>query len=180
MSMKAVIPLGLFLVLAGLFGIGLTLNPSQLDSELIDQPVPSFEIEDFDASAPAFRSEDLVGRTTLLNVFGSWCVACLVEHPKLMELTRDDSLYIVGLNWRDTREKASNWLDRHGDPYDRIGFDEFSFAAIEMGVTGAPETFIIDPEGRIRYKHTGPITDEVWAETLAPIIRKINAEAAPS
>lgn len=172
--LKGLIPLALFAVLAIFLAIGLTRDPSKLPSELIDRPLPTFEMETL--SGEPIASADLVGEVAMLNVFGSWCVACLVEHPLMMELTARGAVKIIGVNWRDTKDNADRWLARHGDPYETIVFDADSRLAIDLGVTGAPETFIIDRKGRIRYKHTGPITEDIWDETLRPLINTLNAE----
>ena len=172
--LKGLIPLALFAVLAIFLAIGLTRDPSKLPSELIDRPLPTFEMETL--SGEPIASADLVGEVAMLNVFGSWCVACLVEHPLMMELTARGAVKIIGVNWRDTKDNADRWLARHGDPYETIIFDADSRLAIDLGVTGAPETFILDRDGRIRYKHTGPITQDIWDETLRPLINTLNAE----
>lgn len=172
--LKGLIPLALFAGLAVFLAIGLTRDPSKLPSELIDRPLPTFEMQTL--SGEPIVTADLVGEVALLNVFGSWCVACLVEHPLLMELSARGAVKLIGVNWRDTRPNAERWLSRYGNPYDPIIFDSDSLLAIDLGVTGAPETFIVDKKGRIRYKHTGPITDDVWTETLRPLINTLNAE----
>jgi cytochrome c biogenesis protein CcmG/thiol:disulfide interchange protein DsbE len=172
--LKGLIPLALFAVLAVFLAIGLTRDPSKLPSELIDRPLPTFEMETL--SGEPVTSADLVGEVAMLNVFGSWCVACLVEHPLMMELTERGAVKIIGVNWRDTKDNANRWLARHGDPYATIIFDADSRLVIDLGVTGAPETFILDRDGRIRYKHTGPITQDIWDETLRPLINTLNAE----
>jgi len=172
--LKGLIPLALFAVLAIFLAIGLTRDPSKLPSELIDRPLPTFEMETL--SGEPIASADLVGEVAMLNVFGSWCVACLVEHPLMMELTARGAVKIIGVNWRDTKDNADRWLARHGDPYETIIFDADSRLVIDLGVTGAPETFILDRDGRIRYKHTGPITQDIWDETLRPLINTLNAE----
>ena len=172
--LKALLPLALFAGLAIFLAIGLTRDPSTLPSELIDRPMPEFDLTTLDGDA--ITQDDLVGEVALINVFGSWCVACLQEHPTLMQLARDDTVKIVGVNWRDERGDALAWLDKHGDPYDTIVFDAESDLVIEIGVTGAPETFVLDPTGRIRYKQIGPITDEVWRDTILPVINAIELE----
>ncbi|MAP94101.1 MAG: DsbE family thiol:disulfide interchange protein [Ponticaulis sp.] len=177
MSLKAFIPLGIFAALVVMLMVGLTLNPKELPSEFIDKPVPEFELESLLEGEPPVRSADLQGDFFLLNVFGSWCVACLVEHPYLMELKANDAIHIVGLDWRDKRTDALDWLQRHGNPYDVIGFDEFSEVAIGLGVTGAPETFLVDPQGQIRYKQVGPITPEIWLTEFVPRIDAIKSGA---
>lgn len=172
--LKGLIPLALFAVLAIFLAIGLTRDPSQLPSELIDRPLPTFEMQTL--SGEPVVTADLVGEVALLNVFGSWCVACLVEHPLMMELSESGVVKIIGVNWRDTKANAERWLTRYGNPYDPIIFDADSHLAIDLGVTGAPETFVLDRKGRIRYKHTGPITDDVWTDSLRPLINTLNAE----
>jgi len=122
--------------------------------------------------------QSLEGRITLLNVFGSWCQACLIEHPTLLRMNEQTSFDLVGVNWRDTRPDASLWLDRFGDPYDFILFDQQSKLAIDLGVTGAPETFVVDANLRIRYKHVGPITEVVFEQTFVPLIAALLEESA--
>ncbi len=126
------------------------------------------------AATSGLASTDLRGEVSLLNVFGSWCVACAVEHPFLMKLKADGVVPIHAIDWREKNRAAGPaWLARRGDPYTRVGDDPDSRAAIALGVTGAPETFIIDRSGVIRYKHVGPITAEVWSKRLWPIVRKL-------
>ena len=158
MTWSRFLPAGIFVILVVFLGIGLTRDPSVLPTEMIDRDLPRFELEELRDETRTVTRTDLVGEVALVNVFGSWCVACLQEHPTLMNLSRDGTVRIVGINWRDKRGEALNWLTRHGDPYETIVFDEQSDLAIELGVTGAPETFVIDAAGRIRYKQIGPIT----------------------
>lgn len=177
MTWSRLLPVGLFGVLIIFLAIGLTRDPSVIPTEMIDRDLPAFEL-------PELRDEELVteadltGEITLLNVFGSWCVACLQEHPTLMRLAEDETVRIVGVNWRDDRTDALEWLAEHGDPYETIIFDEQSDLVIEIGVTGAPETFILDPAGRIRFKHVGPITPDVWQNTIQPVIAALEQEVA--
>ena len=173
MSLKAILPLGIFAALVIMLAVGLTLKPKELPSEFIDKPLPTFELENLFPDQPPVSSEDLKGDFFLLNVFGSWCVACQVEHPYLMELQEEGQIRLVGLDWRDKREDAIAWLDRLGNPYDEIGFDEHSEVAIGLGITGAPETFLVDPEGRIRYKLVGPMTPEIWETDFLPRIHAL-------
>ena len=176
MKLSRLLPVGLFGVLVIFLAIGLTRDPSVIPTEMIDREMPAFELTELRDEAVTVSQADLVGEVTLVNVFGSWCVACLQEHPTLMELSRDDTVRIVGINWRDDREDALAWLVKHGDPYDAIVFDAESELVIEIGVTGAPETFVLDPTGRIRYKQIGPITPEVWSKTIRPVIDAIESE----
>lgn len=175
-AFKALLPLGLFLALAVMLGIGLTRDPSALPSEMIDKPFPDFSLSTLYDETASHTEEILTGEITLVNIFGSWCVACVQEHPKLMELSARDDIKIIGVDWRDTREKAQRWIERYGDPYDVILFDDTSQLAIDLGVTGAPETFIVDRNRNIRYKHVGVITDDVWVRDLYPVIEQLRAE----
>lgn len=176
MSWSRILPVAVFVVLAIFLAVGLTRDPSVIPTEMIDREMPEFELASLHDEGVKLRTDDLVGETVLVNVFGSWCVACLQEHPTLMALSRDGTVRIVGVNWRDEREDAIAWLDKHGDPYADIIFDDESDLVIEMGVTGAPETFVLDPSGRIRYKQVGPITPDVWRETIRPVIDAIALE----
>lgn len=171
------IPLILFAVLVGYFWVGLGENPRQLPSVLIDQPVPSFSLEPIAGRWRGLNSEDLTGEVSLLNVFGSWCVACRVEHPMLMRIKEQNLIPIHGIDWRERDPQAGPaWLARRGDPYTLIGADPDSKAAIAFGVTGAPETFVIDATGVIRYKQIGPITPDIWEHTLWPIVQRLRGE----
>jgi cytochrome c biogenesis protein CcmG/thiol:disulfide interchange protein DsbE len=166
-----------FLVIAGLLGMGLRRDPAILPSMLIDRPLPAFDLQNApgrDQGRP-LASTDLRGEPTLLNVFASWCVSCRVEHPMLMRLARDGEP-LHGLNWKDGERDGARWLDEFGDPYDRVGHDPTGRTGIDLGVTGAPETFVIDRQGRVRYRHVGPITEAVWADTLAPMMAELRAE----
>lgn len=171
-------PFAIFCVLVIFLAIGLTKDPRSLPSQLIDRPLPKFKLFQLNAAAEQVSNEDLTGTLTLLNVFGSWCQACLIEHPTLLKLGEMESFDLVGINWRDQRVDADRWLNRFGNPYDYILFDGDSDLAIELGVTGAPETFIVDAAGRIRYKHTGPITDDVYIEKIATVIEALRSEIA--
>lgn len=170
------VPLALFAVLAGYFWIGLGKNPHEVPSALIDQPVAAFALAPLEGRSRGFTSQDLVGQVSLVNIFGSWCVACRIEHPFLMQLKQQNIIPIFGIDWREKDRLAGPaWLAQHGDPYTLVGDDPESRAAIAFGVTGAPETFIVDASGIIRYKHMGPITPEVWEEKLWPIVRRLQA-----
>ncbi len=176
MAWSRFIPAGAFVVLVVFLGIGLTRDPSLIPTEMINRDMPAFELTELYDETQRVTDADLIGEPALVNVFGSWCVACLQEHPTLMQLNQDDTVRIVGVNWRDGRDDAIKWLQRHGDPYETIIFDGESDLAIEMGITGAPETFILDRTGRIRFKQIGPITSDVWRETIRPVLDALAAE----
>jgi len=173
---RALLPLGLFLLIGIAFAIGLTKDPRRMSSELIDQPFPDFALSELHDETETLTQEMLSGQVSLINVFGSWCVACNVEHPILMDIASRKDVNLIGMDWRDERPKAKRWLAERGDPYVKIIFDDESILAIKLGVTGAPESFITDKTGNIRYKHVGVITPEIWQETLLPIIATLKAE----
>ncbi len=174
-----VVPLVLFLVLAGYFAVGLTKDPSKLPNMLDGQPVPAFSLAPLQGrDDKGFSSTDLLGEVSLVNIFGSWCVACRVEHPFLMTLKQNNLVPVHGIDWREEDPEAGpKWLKRFGDPYTLAGDDPKSKAAIAFGVTGAPETFLVDKKGVIRYKLVGPLDETIWRETLAPLVEALRAEA---
>lgn len=171
------VPLAIFLVMVVYFAFGLTRDARVLPSVLINKPVPPLVLKAIEGSAQGFSTEDLKNQVTLVNIFGSWCIACKVEHPFLMELKKANVVPIYGIDWREVNRKdGPAWLKRFGDPYTRIGDDPNSKAAIAFGVTGAPETFIVDHRGIIRYKHAGPINYEIWRRTIGPIIDQLRLD----
>lgn len=173
--MRALIPLAIFGLLIIGFAFGLTRDPSVLPSEMVDRPVPHFTLPSVYEDQPEITEAVFQGRISLLNVFGSWCAACVTEHPKLVEIGAQTDLQLIGVDWRDTREAGQRWLSRYGDPYDAVIFDDTSLLAIDLGITGAPETFLVDQAGRIRFKHVGIITDDVWEDDFLPRIAKLRA-----
>ena len=174
--MRALLPLGLFLLLGIAFAIGLTKDPRRMTSELIDKPFPQFTLTELYDESEVLTEDMMRGQVSLINVFGSWCVACNVEHPVLMDIAKNNEVRLIGMDWRDERDKAKRWLAQRGDPYTKVIFDNESVLAIKLGVTGAPESFITDKMGNIRYKHVGVITPDIWRETLLPIVETLEAE----
>lgn len=160
------------------FVIGLRNDPRILPSAMIDRPLPDFDLPPVRAEEIGFKHNDIEGQVALINVFASWCVACRVEHPTLMRLSKDKRVKLYGVDWRDKRADGSAWLKAFGDPFIHVGEDQNSKLAIELGVTGAPETYIVDRTGRIRYKQIGPITDEIWKETIEPLMTALENEGA--
>ncbi|MSO97396.1 MAG: DsbE family thiol:disulfide interchange protein [Rhodospirillaceae bacterium] len=173
-----VIPVAVIAALIGAFGkrlldVNRGDDPHLIPSVLLNTPMPEFDLAPLPGREPGLATRDLKGSVSLVNVWGSWCVACLAEHPTLMALQRENAIPIQGIAWRDSPSASLAWLAQRGDPYARIGQDPKSVAAISLGVTGAPETFVVDATGVIRYKHIGPITPEVWQTTLAPLIAQL-------
>jgi cytochrome c biogenesis protein CcmG/thiol:disulfide interchange protein DsbE len=153
--------------------VGLTRDPSTLPSPLIDKPVPAFELPPLAGRAgTGFSSADLEGRVSLVNVFASWCVPCRVEHPLLMALA-EDGVAIYGIDYKDPADKAAGWLAELGDPYRAIGADKDGRVAIDWGVYGVPETFVIDATGRIRHRHVGPLQPRDIEGTIKPLLAEL-------
>jgi cytochrome c biogenesis protein CcmG, thiol:disulfide interchange protein DsbE len=174
-ALKFAIPLAIFAALLAFFAVGLTRDPREVPSPLIDKPAPPFRLERLADAATPFTPGDMKGKVWLLNVWASWCVSCRVEHPLLVELSRRSLVPIVGLNYKDQREDGLGWLAKFGDPYVLSAFDVDGRVGIDYGVYGVPETFLIDKQGVIRYKQIGPITPQAWEKTLLPMIRKLQA-----
>lgn len=170
MKAKFLVPLALFLVLAGFLAYGLTLNPREVPSPLVDKPAPAFRLATLASPGTEVGLDDMRGQVWLLNVWASWCVACRQEHPVLMALARENVVPLVGLNYKDARPDALGWLEQHGDPYKVSVVDADGRVGIDYGVYGVPETFLIDREGVIRYKHIGPVTPEAVRDVLMPKI----------
>ena len=166
-------PLAVFAGIAAVLAVGLTLNPREVPSPLIGKPVPRFELPPVRGRAPGLASGDLQGEVSLVNVFASWCVACKEEHPVLMRMQREGLVAIHGLNYKDRPEDAQKWLDDMGDPYTRTGADIDGRVAIDWGVYGVPETFVVDRGGRIAHKIIGPVTPKLLEETLRPLIARL-------
>lgn len=167
------VPLLAFIALVVVLGIGLTLDPRMIPSPLIGKPIPEFSLPPVKGRILGLASADLKGEVSLVNVFASWCVSCREEHPVFMDLRKRGVLPIHGLNYKDKPDDAARWLDELGDPYTRTGADLDGRVAIDWGVYGVPETFLVDREGRIAYKHIGPVTPQVMSEKLMPLIEKL-------
>lgn len=171
--MTKLVPLAVFIALAALLGWGLTRDARKIPSVLIGKSVPEFALPAVQGRSLGLSSDDLQGDVSLVNVFASWCVACRAEHPLLMRLARAGRVPIHGLNYKDEPDNAARWLDRLGDPYTRTGADLDGRVAIDWGVYGVPETFVISKDGRIAYKHIGPITERDMAQKIEPLIREL-------
>lgn len=170
-----ILPVVLFLMVGAALGLGLRRDPSILPSMLIDRPIPAFDLGGLTPADPGLASSNFSGKPLLLNVFASWCVACVMEHPMLLRL-QSQGVTIHGLDWKDEPDDGAAWLAQRGNPYTLIGSDPNGRTGIDFGVTGAPETFVIDGHGRVRYRHVGPITPEAWTEILQPMLDRLEAE----
>ena len=166
-------PLLALIALVLVLGIGLTLDPRKVPSPLIGKPVPDFSLPPVKGRTLGLASGDLKGEVSIVNVFASWCVACKEEHPVFMQMKREGLVPIHGLNYKDRPEDAQKWLDEMGDPYRRTGADLNGRVAIDWGVYGVPETFLVDREGRIVFKQIGPVTPQLVKEKLLPLIEQL-------
>lgn len=171
-------PLLLFAGVVVFLAIGLTLDPREVPSPLIGKPVPDFALPPVERRALGLASSDLKREVSLVNVFASWCVACKEEHPVFLQLQREGFVPVHGLNYKDRPEDAARWLDTLGDPYTRTGADLDGRVAIDWGVYGVPETFGVDRDGRIAYKHFGPVTPDVLEKKLRPLIAGLRSGGA--
>lgn len=171
-----ILPLSVFLILAVYFAIGLTKDPSILPSALINKPVPEFSLPPIEGGpGKGFSSADLKGNgVSVVNVFASWCVPCRAEHPQITRLAQLKVATVYGFNFKDKPKDALKWLKQLGDPYAAHGADTNGRVAIDWGVYGIPETFIIDNDGVIRYKYVGPITARRLDREILPIIKKLS------
>ena len=168
------IPLGLFVLLVAFLAMGLSRDPHEVPSPLINKPAPTFQLPQLHQPAKTFSAQEMRGKVWLLNVWASWCVSCREEHPLLMELARSGLLPLYGLNYKDKREDALSWLNEFGDPYLLSAADIEGRVAIDYGVYGAPETYLIDREGVIRFKQVGPITTELLQQKILPLAKELS------
>ncbi len=166
-------PVLTFAVIAAVMAYALFfLNPKEIPSELVSKPAPEFKLDPVPDYGPGLETAHVKGgKITLLNVFASWCVACMVEHPTLMELSKGGKVEIFGLNYKDKPDAAAKWLGKHGDPYSRTGMDLNGRVGINFGVYGVPETFIMGPDGTIIDKIIGPITEKDLKTRILPRIQ---------
>jgi cytochrome c biogenesis protein CcmG, thiol:disulfide interchange protein DsbE len=168
---RFLLPLVLLAVLVGFLAVGLDRDPSYVPSPLIGRQAPAFSLPSLDDPARAVTSEALRGDVSLLNVWATWCVGCRAEHEFLLQLARSSGIRILGLNWKDDPVLARRWLAELGNPYAAIAVDADGRVAIDWGVYGAPETFLLDRDGRVLYKHIAPLTEAVWMTEFMPRIR---------
>lgn len=176
-NVLAFLPLTVAAMLALVLAWGLTRDPSDLPSTLIGKPVPDFTLPPVKGRTLGLSSADLKSEVSLVNVFASWCVACREEHPLFMRLAAQGTVPLHGLNYKDQPDDAEKWLDSLGDPYARTGADISGRVAIDWGVYGVPETFVIGADGRVAYKHIGPVSEEALTGTILPLVEELRRQA---
>lgn len=170
---RFMLPFTVFLGLLSLLGAGLALDPTAVQSPLVGKPAPAFKLTQLAASSQTFGPQDMKGQVWLLNVWASWCASCRQEHPLLMELAHRRVVPIVGLDYMDQAADGNQWLAKHGDPYQLAVLDRDGKVGIDYGVYGVPETYVIDPQGVIRLKLTGPLSAEIIERQLLPLIEAL-------
>ena len=175
--MRRFLPLFVVIALMALFAAALRLNPREIPSVLTGQPAPSFTLPHLHESEASASSTAMKGRVWLLNVWASWCIGCRVEHRTVLELSKD--VAVVGLNYKDEPEEARKWLSEHGDPYLFSAVDADGATGLEWGVYGVPETYVIDDEGIVRYKHVGPLDETALRENIMPLLERLRGEETP-
>lgn len=176
-NLFAYVPIVAVAGLVGVFAVGLGRDPSILPSTLIGKLVPDFDLPPVQGRSLGLSSANLRGQVALVNVFASWCLACREEHPLFMRLARDKVVPVHGINYKDAPDDAAMWLDTRGDPYTRTGADRNGRVAIDWGVYGVPETFVVGADGVIAYKHIGAITEQVLSETILPLLSRLRGKS---
>jgi cytochrome c biogenesis protein CcmG, thiol:disulfide interchange protein DsbE len=175
---RALIPLAIFIALVALLFYGLQLDPRKVPSPLVNKPAPTFELASLEDPSKMVTNEILMGQVSLVNVWASWCPSCRQEHGELMLIARDNDVQVVGFNWKDTRAEALEMLRRYGNPYVVSAYDPDNKYGLHWGVYGAPETFVVDGEGIIRYKHIGPVDRNVWETVIRPIVEQYRPQTS--
>lgn len=170
------IPVVLAIALGIVLFAGIGKDPNHLESALIGKPIPVFSLADLQDPEQTHHDDVFVGEVSLLNVWGTWCPACRDEHDDLVRLAREEGVRIVGLNYKDNRDLALEWLDKLGNPYALSLYDPQGKLGFDLGVYGAPETYVIDAQGIVRYRHVGVVTPEVWQQTLEPLVLQYGGE----
>jgi cytochrome c biogenesis protein CcmG/thiol:disulfide interchange protein DsbE len=172
-SLRFLIPLALFVALAWFLYAGLSLNPREVPSPLIGKPAPAFALPRLDDPTQTVKREDLLGKVWVMNVWASWCAPCREEHPLVIALAKQRKVPVIGLNYKDRPGDARNWLERLGDPYAATLIDFDGKVGIDFGVYGVPETFVIDAQGLVRFKHVGALTPQVISQKLEPLLKEL-------
>jgi cytochrome c biogenesis protein CcmG, thiol:disulfide interchange protein DsbE len=176
--LRYAVPLGAFVVLAAFLAVGLDRNPREVPSPLIGKPAPTFALATLHEPQRTITTQSLRGQPWILNVWASWCVACREEHPLLVAFAKRKSVALYGLNYKDQRDAGIRWLNALGNPYDASLFDADGRLGLDFGVYGVPETFVVDAQGVVRYKHIGPLTPAVLENKIEPLLKTLQTGAA--
>ncbi len=171
--MRFAIPLGVFIIMVGLLGYGLKLDPKKVPSPLIDKLAPAFSLPQLHAPQKQLTQRDLLGQVWVLNVWASWCVSCRAEHEVITRLANEKLVKVIGLDYKDQPDEGRRWLKQFGNPYYASIMDIDGRVGIDWGVYGVPETFIIDKDGLIRYKHIGPVTHRSLEAEIIPKLKEL-------
>jgi cytochrome c biogenesis protein CcmG/thiol:disulfide interchange protein DsbE len=174
-SLRFLVPLAIFVVLAAFLAVGLKLNPREVPSPLIGKPAPAFALPRLDDASVKISREQLLGKPWVLNVWASWCGPCREEHPLVIDLARRYPIAVYGLNYKDRGDDARAWLREMGDPFAATLVDADGKVGIDWGVYGVPETFVIDKEGCVRLKHIGPLTPQAVRDKVEPLLKELGA-----
>lgn len=174
MNRILLVPLVLFIALVAFLLIGLRRDPHEVPSPLINKQAPAFQLAQLQVPDKTFSAQEMRGKVWLLNVWATWCVACREEHPLLLEYSKTGAVPIYGLDYKDDRAAALRLLDEEGNPYVLTASDPDGRVAIDYGVYGAPESYLIDRDGVIRFKQIGPLTEDVWQNRILPLAKKLN------
>jgi len=178
MKIRFVLPLFFFLSIAFILWRGLSLHPNEIPSPFINKAAPNMALHSLFDTKRIVQNSDFKNKVTLVNVWATWCYACALEHTMLMRIASDNVVNLMGVDYKDNPISARTWLKEKGNPYQLVALDPAGDAAIDWGVYGTPETFIIDKKGLVRYKHIGPITADVWQQQLKPLIDTLQNEAS--
>ena len=173
---RFILPFVIFMILAIFLFVGLGLNPHEVPSPLVGKPAPAFSLPQLHEPEKQFSLQDMKGKVWLFNVWASWCTACEYEHPLFMELSRRNLVPLYGMDYKDKREDGMAWLQQHGNPYTLVVSDAEGRVGIDYGVYGVPETYLIDKQGVIRYKHIGVVTERDLSETILPLVKELQAK----
>jgi cytochrome c biogenesis protein CcmG, thiol:disulfide interchange protein DsbE len=174
MNRLLLLPLVLFIGLVAFLLVGLRRDPHEIPSPLINKPAPAFQLKQLQDPTKTFSAAEMRGKVWLLNFWGTWCVACRDEHPLLVQYSKTAAVPIYGVDYKDERATALQLLEDEGNPYTLTASDPDGRLSIDYGVYGAPETFLIDRNGVIRYKQIGPITEEAWQKEILPRVKQLN------
>ncbi|MEM7467713.1 MAG: DsbE family thiol:disulfide interchange protein [Pseudomonadota bacterium] len=171
---RFIIPAAFFIAFVGLLAFGLKLDPRHVPSPLVGKPLPAFNLSSLYEPDRTISETSLFGKPRLLNVWASWCAACVTEHPLLVQLSKNSNVEIFGLNYKDDGPRAEAWLRKYSNPYKMVIVDEEGQLGLDLGVYGVPETFVIDRQGIIRYKQVGPLNEEIIQEIILPMLQELS------